>query len=302
MEQAHMFDEKELWDHCLATVFSNSIDVLTCEDKDYENLCYDCFKTIVKDDQVNAREEQIFLACKIWAEKKCVEKEMEASDENLRLLLVDILGLIRFPLMKESDFTELVSSSDLLTAEEKLGVYKTFNSIPTDGNTTCEQKSRFSSQARVREWTHRVQRFKQIMGGMIDYWENDNLYDAVSFKCSSSINLTGVLLFSPFPEGTIKGDLSIYDPSNAIVVRINCVELSHEDNKIVDIKLRKVLKIEENKWYTVRQQMSGSWSYFGVKGQKEIAGKGIVFTFRNSPMDTNNTNVENGQICGLLYN
>lgn len=301
MEQAHVFDEKDLWEHCLATVFSNSVEVLTCEFQDYTNLCHDCMRTIFKDERLMAMEDMIYRACKCWAEEKCMQKNLEVTDENVRLMLGEILYLIRFPLMSERAFTELVSSGNVLTAEEKLEVYQSFNSEPSDSDNALKLKAKFPSQERVSTLVHKLERFKETVGGIIDYWLNDNLYDAISFKCSRSVNLVGVTVFSPFPDGVIRGSLCFFDETYTCIAKLERLEISHCESKNAEIKLNKPVKIEDNKWYTVRQQMTGAKSYFGVKGQKEIVGKGAVFAFRNSPMDTNNTNVETGQVSGLLY-
>lgn len=305
MEQAHVFDEHDLWDQCMMTVFSNSDEVLTSEYQDYKSLCHSCLKRLVEDDRLVSQEEWIYTACKNWAQEQCMLKNLPVTGENMRLLLGDIVNKIRFPLFTEQSLLKVTSSDCFLTTEEISDISSYFSWAHSDFNETKEAPGHilklFPSKPRTNTQIFKLERFSAIAGGTFDFWLNDNLYDAISFKCSRSITLTGILIFSPFPNGTIHGCLSVFDETNTCVQKADGLEIKSSEAKLMEVKFQKSLRIEENRWYTVRQQMAGAKSYFGTHGQKEIVGKGIVFTFRNSPMDTNNTTVESGQIYGLLY-
>ncbi|WAR04509.1 BTBD6-like protein, partial [Mya arenaria] len=294
MEQAHLFDERKLWENCLTTIFSNAFDVLRNEDHDFHNLCADCMKKIVENDRLNVPEDLIFIACKSWAEEKCGSMNIDINDANLREILGGILFAIRFPFMNEMLFTEMVSHGDILTQEEKLSVYQQFNHSPRDGGPNISEKTKFCSKPRVSAPSYRAERFKEVVGGtLFDFWENDNMIDAISFKASRDISLVGITILSPFQNGIIRGSLSIYDETNICLASRKHLEILQATNdKMVDINFPKPVAISESCWYTVTQQMSGGRSYFGTDGQKEVKGEGVVFRFRNSPMYANNTNVE----------
>lgn len=303
MEQAHVFDERDLWDQCLMTVFSNSDEVLTSEYQDYKSLCHSCLKKLVEDDRLVSQEERIYIACKNWAQERCKLKNLPVTGENMRLLLGDIVYKIRFPLFTEQSFLKVTSFDCFLTTEEISDITRYFSGTQSDMNETKDAPGHFlfPSKPRTNTQIFKLERFSAIAGGTFDFWLNDNLYDAISFKCSRSMTLIGISVFSPFPKGTIHGCLSVFDETNTCVKKADGLEIKSSEEKLIEMKFQKPLRIEENRWYTVRQQMAGAKSYFGTNGQKEIVGKGIVFTFRNSPMDTNNTTVESGQIYGLLY-
>ncbi|XP_045209138.2 BTB/POZ domain-containing protein 6-like [Mercenaria mercenaria] len=302
LEQAHLFDEQNLRNNCFTTIFSNSTDVLKSPLKDYQNLCYTCFKELLQSDKLRAREETIFMACLNWAEEQCRLKDIDTSDTNLRDLLGDMLFLIRFPNMDQRAFTELVSNRKLLTTDEKLAVYQQFNRSPRDGDVTL-MGFRFSSKPRNSTEIFRASRFKDVFGGMIDFWDNDNDCDAISFSASRDINLFGVSIYRPFPDGIIRGCVKLYDETNWCMTKLYNLEILciDGDETTVDKKFKGSVKIHQNRWYTVTQQMQGSKSFYGMNGQKQVQGKGVVITFRRSPMDKNKTNVESGQIPALLY-
>lgn len=302
LEQAHVFDEHKLRDHCFTTVFANTNEVMKGPLKDYQNLCYECLKKLLESDKLRAKEETILSACLNWAEEQCRIKQMDVNDTNLRAVLGDILFLIRFPNMKPRVFTELVSKRNLLTAEEKLAVYQQFSRSPRDGDITAADGFKFLSRPRNSTELFRATRFQEILGGTFDFWDNDNLCDAISFMSSRDINLFGVTIFRPFQDGLVRGCIKLYDESYWCMTKQDHLEIVYaENNKTMDIKFKGSVKIQQNRWYTVTQEMSGSKSYFGMKGQRQVQGKGVLISFRNSPMDKNNTNVDSGQITGLLY-
>ncbi|XP_060602641.1 BTB/POZ domain-containing protein 6-A-like [Ruditapes philippinarum] len=303
LEQAHMFDENELRNHCFITIFSNSMDVLKSPLKDYQSLCFDCLRKLLQSDKLMANEETIFIACLNWAEKQCRLKSLEISDENMREVLGEILYLIRFPNMDQRTFTDLVSGTGLLTSDEKLAVYRQFCRYPRDGDTTTVGL-RFPSKPRNATEIFRASRFKEVLGGIFDFWDNnDNDCDAISFRSSRDINLIGVSLYRPFPDGIIRGSVKIYDESNWCMAKLENLEIvcRDGDETTIDIKFKGSEKIQQNRWYTVTQQMQGSRSFYGNSGQKQVQGKGVVISFRRSPMDKNKTDVDSGQIPALLY-
>lgn len=302
LEQAHLFDENRLREQCFATIFSDSNKVLKGPLKDYRSLCYDCLKKVVGSDQLKSSEETIFKACVDWAEEQCRYKHLEINDENLRRILDDILFLIRFPNMGHRSFTELVSNRDLLTTDEKLAVFQAFHRSPRDGDRASHSGKRFLAKPRNKTEIFRINRFQEVVGGTFDFWLNDNFCDAIAFMTSRDINLFGVAVFCPFPDGIIRGGVQLFDQGNRCMTRCENLEIVYDpEDKVVDVKFKGSIRIEQGKWYTIMQQMTGSKSFFGTKGQRQVHGEGVVITFRNSPMYKNNTDVDSGQIPALLY-
>ncbi|KAL4228793.1 BTB And C-terminal Kelch [Mactra antiquata] len=301
LEQAHLFDEPSLVSQCFKTIYSKSTEVLSDPAKDYVNLCHKCLKTLLQSDKMNTNESIIFHACVHWAEEQCRKKSIEVNDYNIRDTLGDILYLIRFPNMNERTFTELVSDRNILTADEKLTVYQHFNRSPRDGE-VANTGLKFPSRPRNCSDIFRICRFQDYIGGTFDFWENDNLCDAVSFMASRDIVLVGLALFRPFPNGIIRGNVRVFDESNRCITKRHHLEILQTDQeKTEDIKFKTPITLRQNIWYTITQNMTGAKSYHGVKGQRRVQVDGVTISFRNSPMDKNNTTIEVGQIPSLLY-
>ncbi|KAL3093498.1 hypothetical protein niasHS_004684 [Heterodera schachtii] len=59
-----------------------------------------------------------------WADEQCRQKGIECSAEKRREMLGPALFNIRFPLISKEEFTKSIVSTDLLTKEERLGVFQ----------------------------------------------------------------------------------------------------------------------------------------------------------------------------------
>ncbi|XP_052255430.1 BTB/POZ domain-containing protein 6-like [Dreissena polymorpha] len=303
MEQAHLFDETQLWENCLASVFSNATDVLTNESRDFVHLCRECLTKVVKDDRLVVEEEYVYIACKQWAIQQCRSVSMDESDDkNIRTVLGDILYYIRFPLMEKDSFNKLVSVNDILTTTEMQDVYQTYSRSSKDGDHRQSTKPVFLTTKRILSQEFRAVRFRDIKGGIFDFWENENHMESISFKCSRAVQLRGVTIFAPFPDGLIRGSVNIFDATNTALAKCDNVEVtSQPEKKTHDLRFKSPVTIREGCWYTVTQKMIGSKSYFGTDGLTIVPGKGVTFQFRKSPMFENNTDADSGHIHGLIY-
>ncbi|CAG2223498.1 unnamed protein product [Mytilus edulis] len=87
----------------------------------------ECLKLIVESDNLNCDEGIIFQRMVQWAKLRCGEQNKPTTDESVRNSLGDLLHLIRFPCMEPRFFTEEVSSTNILTFEEKVKIYEHFN-------------------------------------------------------------------------------------------------------------------------------------------------------------------------------
>jgi len=79
---------------------------------------------------LNIKEVELFKAIDCWAEKEC-EKQGLAAERSVkrRILGEGIVKAIRFPVMQEKDFADVVLDSDILTHKETCSLTKYFNSV-----------------------------------------------------------------------------------------------------------------------------------------------------------------------------
>lgn len=300
LEQSHLFEE--LRDKCLEELFNNAEEIIHGRNEDIANLCSECLKTILKSEKLVVKEEDIFEACLLWSAEKCKRRGSPISDSNLREQLGDALFLIRFPIMDAKYFTARVSTRDILTPEEKVVVFQKFSSSPRNDFTLRNEGTQFIALHRVSREVHRTARFEQIVGGIFDFWQNDNLVDAISFSVSKKINLIGVSVFAPFKDGLLRGRVRLYDSTNWLLAKRENLEIVNtKNNQVKDVTFKYPVKLKPDTWYTVTQEMLGANSFFGKNGQRSVTDKGVTFTFRRSPMEGNKTDVASGHIYAFLY-
>jgi hypothetical protein len=128
-------------------LFLNSKNVL--QSAAFTELCRSCLEEIVRADELDTTEGEVYAAVIAWAEAECKRQDLYLCGANVRQVLGDILHLIRFPLMDQSYFADFVTTKDILTQEEIIEVFRYM----------CgknKQLERFSCQQRLQQRTEFV--------------------------------------------------------------------------------------------------------------------------------------------------
>ncbi|KAL3120095.1 hypothetical protein niasHT_003347 [Heterodera trifolii] len=86
---------------------------------DQDLLC-----VILERDQLRISEIEIWNAALRWADEQCRQNDIECSAENQRKMLGPALFNIRLPLIPKEEFTKSVVSTNVLTTEERFGVFQ----------------------------------------------------------------------------------------------------------------------------------------------------------------------------------
>ncbi len=121
LEQAIHFDEDELEMKCLHLVESHTAVVAATEA--FSNISHKTLACVLKRDQLNIPEVELFQAVLKWCDEQCSKKQLEVSGENRRAALQDAVYDVSFLSMSHEDFAKHVHSSGLLSAEEMVSIY-----------------------------------------------------------------------------------------------------------------------------------------------------------------------------------
>lgn len=80
-------------------------------------------------DTLNVKEVELFKAVNCWAEKEGERQNLRAEGPVKRQILGEkVIKNIRFPVMREDDFINVVTKTDMLTEEETSDIRKYYNS------------------------------------------------------------------------------------------------------------------------------------------------------------------------------
>lgn len=95
----------------------------------FRSIGQEAFDYILKSNELNISEEELYECSLKWATTQCQKKQLETTDGNLRQQLGNSLYRIRFTLMPREYFQYKIEKSEILTGEEK--ELKSQSALPT---------------------------------------------------------------------------------------------------------------------------------------------------------------------------
>ena len=311
LEQAHLYDEEEFMKRSLDYVLANAREVL--KTPGFLDLCEHCLRRVISVDELQADERTVLDCVTKWAEQKCEERELEKTPENLRSVLGDILYLIRFPLLGEAYFTNVVSDSGLLTDSEKVELFKYFYKSG-GGTKTFITRNRYAnsdiSQHSVPPEKKPGDRSIQTcmrFGSVLEEgsWYCGGEADAISFSASQNLWLHGVLVYGSYiGEASYDITCSVYNAEETELLQMRTVVKTSEHQLTYIILFQTAIATVKNSKYTVVVRVTnpdGIDTYQGKEGTTSVNVGQVKFTFSKSKFSRNGTDTKMGQIPGLLF-
>ena len=144
LENAHTYNEQDIYDKCLRFIYVNADDVL--KTPNFRDLCRECVTEIVKSDDLLADETHVYDALINWANGECSrsQRKLPLNDTNRREVLGDLLFCSRFPLMDVNVFSHRISKQNVLHSDEKISLFQYFhgevNTLPDRFNRKGRRK------------------------------------------------------------------------------------------------------------------------------------------------------------------
>ncbi|XP_041361898.1 BTB/POZ domain-containing protein 2-like [Gigantopelta aegis] len=121
LEQAKFFNVDELCNTTIKYILENGNSAL--KSPDFLTLSQKSVLDVVKSDDLQADEKEVFQAAYEWAKHQCEQKHVAINTETLRTQLGDIVQQIRFPLLDREFFVRTVVRSGVLTDKEQLLIH-----------------------------------------------------------------------------------------------------------------------------------------------------------------------------------
>ena len=246
---------------------------------------------------------ELFKAVHLWATKRCEERGLSPDgSEKRRILGERIVKGIRFPVMTQHEFAEVVVDCKILTPDEALSVFKYFSSVP-DTPVGFSEKKRIGSRGSFQ----RCCRFGSVVNTESGYTYKPDKMDCLLFEVDKDISLLGVTLCG--------------SKNNMYSVTMKVIDFV--DNKYLYSKtgnfFPEFIKYESVSYcgfniffdqpvllkrgvdYRVEASISGPNSCFGQNGKDYVLCAGVKFNFKRSSYSTNGTDVVQGQFPELLF-
>ena len=154
LENAHTYNEQNIYDKCLRFIYVNAVDVL--KTPNFRDLCRECVTEIVKSDDLLADETDVYDALMNWANGECArsQRKLPLNDANRREVLGDLLFCSRFPLMDVNVFSHRISKQNVLRSDEKISLFQYFhgevNTLPDRFNRKRRRKYSINRQILAR--------------------------------------------------------------------------------------------------------------------------------------------------------
>ncbi|XP_062586439.1 BTB/POZ domain-containing protein 6-like [Saccostrea cucullata] len=258
------------------------------------NISLETLDYILKSDDLNISEQELYECCLKWSSTQCLKKALEITDENIRDQFGESIYQIRFTLMPKEYFHYEIFGRNILDDEEKTSIMECL----TDGSPkNCDFK--FNRNLRKTTEYFRVLRFEKLDKKLK---EHTGRPDAIMFETSKPLWFHGVALYGSYIEQTINVHLEISDSSNNVIRALGLAFKSVESEEIYDVLLPTPFQTNAGSRYNVVVIVVGKFRhmYRGVEGKREINFKDTQIKFFESGNSSNGTTVSEGQIPGFL--
>ena len=196
LPSAQKYEEKCLVDRCWELIDEQTEEVLKSEG--FATIERSLLEAVVVRNTLNVKEVNLFKSVFQWATKECERQGLTANGEVKRRILGDpVVNGIRFPVMKQVEFANVVVDCKILTPEEVIAIFKYFSSALNSPLGFTKTKRFGGCEGNV----HHCRRFTSLLGF---WWYHRGQMDCLSFTVDKHIILHGLRLF-----GREDGDYSL---------------------------------------------------------------------------------------------
>ena len=295
LPDAQKYEEKDLVDHCWGVIDDQTDEAVKSDG--FVTIEKSALEALVERDSLNVKEVELFKAVDCWATKECEKQGLAAEGSMKRKVLGErIVKAIRFPVMEQKEFADVVLDCDILTKKESFDMMKYFNSVLKFPLGFIE-----STRAGSRQ---RITRFAP--GTMYKSWGYFSGSDSLLVSVSKNIKLNSVRLFGS-ENNKYSVTLQVINSNNGVILATKTGTFLSEliqgeggDYHGFDIVFEPPIILEANIKYCFEAHISGSPSWFGTGCPSRIEhSSGVSFNYSN--ITGTRTTYERGQFCEFEF-
>ncbi|XP_068748220.1 BTB/POZ domain-containing protein 6-like [Montipora capricornis] len=299
---ARKYDEKKLMDRCWDMIDKQTESAVKSEG--FAIIDRPLLEELVERDTLNIPEVELFKGVVQWANKTVARRGIVADGREKRSIIGErIIKAIRFPIMKQDEFSSVVMGSRILSHDEVSNLIKHFNS-----GERSPVEFPISKRSGPQVMLMRFSRFNSVKFG----WQNSGYENLVRFSVDRDIELLGVNLFG-CKDAVYSVELDIFQGSDYIVrehgIRVNSAAGSfssvlNESGEYYgfDALFDKPVSLRKGYCYDLSSTIHGPQSWYGMNGQNTIICSGVKFHFwRPSYFPENVDAVTKGQFNEIIF-
>ena len=266
------YEEKDLMNHCWKMIATQTEEAVKSEG--FVTIERSVLEELVEKNSLNIKEMELFKAVDCWAENECKKQGLVADGSVKRRVLGErVVQGIRFPVMEETEFADIVLDSEILTLKETNRLVKYFNSVLHDSVGFLETERTEGKQV--------ISRFRSLARG----WHYGVTANCICFDVDKNIHLHAIHFFGS-DNSQYSVTLLVLDHSSGIYVtrqegnflskQIQC-EIG--DYQGFDIVFEPPIAIKANTRYQIWAAITGPPSWYGTKGCSTVEKAGVTFHF-----------------------
>ena len=300
MPLAQKYEEQNLVDRCWKVVDEWAKEVVK-PGNGFLTIERSLLEAIIVRDTLNIKEVELFCAVDLWARKECDRQGLPTDGETKRRILGQkIVKAIRFPTMDQVDFAVVALESKILTTEEIVSVIKHMNSVslPVPVGFPDHKRSGYLGEIQY------CCRFDKVAHHS---WSYGSLRDCINVSTDRDIYLHGLRLFGR-ENNSYWVDLEVKNAENRSVLLSKTgwfasgllpIKLGHFYG--FQVLFDEILLLKRHVTYSIEALITGSASFSGANGHKDVKCSGVTIAFINSKYSGNGTSIRQGQFPELVF-
>ena len=299
LPQAKKFDEAQLVSQCWEVLDLRSTEAVNSAS--FENIDKELLLEFVERDTLSVKEVDLFKAVQRWAVSECQRRRVKDCGNRKREVLGKALELIRFPLMSQEEFADIVLSADVLNLEEVVAMFRYFSMRIIHTNELM-----FSNKQRSQEFECRKVRMLQCNRFVrlgVSWGYGTFGPDAIIFSTNSPIVFWGFRLFGN-QNSQYTSKIKVYNDSQEVI-------WSREETYVAtveecgyygyNIMFDNGIQLEANTPCTIEVLINGPNSVSGKGGQTTALCENVTFTYVTTQKSANGTSAREGQFPVLFF-
>ena len=305
LPQVQKYEEKTLLEQCWEVIDEQTQGAVKTDG--FLTLERSLLEALVERDTLRIQEVELFKAVNLWATKRCEEQGLSTDGiEKRRILGERIVKGIRFPVMTQHEFADVVLDCKILTPEESFTMVKYLNSIR---NTPVGFPE--TERTGLKELFERCCRFGAVVHTGSGYPYSPGKKDCLRFVVDKDISLLGLTLcgsrnseyyvciqIKRFSDSDYRHRLCLKAGTFSSV----CIKSDQVSYYGFNVFFDSPVEIKKGVKHRLKASISGSTnSWSGRNGQHSVLCSGVRFDFMDSSESTNGTRVELGQFPEFLF-